>query len=76
MPQPASCAACCERATVATGTALSGPADDGDAMYLIEAAAFGLPSLTTTKTKLSWLSWPEAIFFGEMAIIDGKKRSA
>ncbi|MDX6559636.1 MAG: family transcriptional regulator, cyclic receptor protein [Blastocatellia bacterium] len=61
---------------VAKGTALFHAGDDGDAMYLIESGRVRIAVTDADKKELVLAELARGDFFGEMAIIDGKKRSA
>ncbi len=61
---------------VATGTALFRAGDDGDAMYLIESGRVRIAVTDEDKREIVLAELARGDFFGEMAIIDGKKRSA
>jgi uncharacterized membrane protein len=61
---------------VATGTALFRTGDDGDAMYLIESGRVRIAITDEDKKEIVLAELAGGDFFGEMAIIDGKKRSA
>src|SRR5260370_4636832 len=61
---------------VATGTALFRAGDDGDAMYLIESGRVRIAVSDEDKKEIVLAELARGDFFGEMAIIDGKKRSA
>jgi CRP/FNR family cyclic AMP-dependent transcriptional regulator len=61
---------------VATGTALFRAGDDGDAMFLIENGRVRIAVTDEDKKEIVLAELARGDFFGEMAIIDGKKRSA
>src|SRR5258708_880171 len=61
---------------VTTGTALFRAGDDGDAMYLIESGRVRIAVTDEDKNEIVLAELARGDFFGEMAIIDGKKRSA
>ncbi len=61
---------------VATGTALFRAGDDGDAMYLIESGRVRIAVTDADKNEIVLAELAQGDFFGEMAIIDGKQRSA
>jgi uncharacterized membrane protein len=61
---------------VETGTALFRTGDDGDAMYLIERGMVRIVVTDDDKKEIILAELARGDFFGEMAIIDGKKRSA
>ncbi len=61
---------------VATGKALFRAGDDGDAMYLIEDGRVRIAVTDEDKKEVVLAELARGDFFGEMAIIDGKKRSA
>src|SRR6202171_3458955 len=61
---------------VATGTALFRAGDDGDAMYLIESGRVRIAVTDDDKKEIILAELARGDFFGEMAIIDGKQRSA
>src|SRR5437660_2465871 len=61
---------------VATGTALFRAGDDGDAMYLIESGRVRIAVTDEDKKEIVLAELARGDFFGEMAIIDGKQRSA
>src|SRR6267143_2846906 len=61
---------------VATGTALFRAGDDGDAMYLIESGRVRIAVSDADEKEIVLAELARGDFFGEMAIIDGKKRSA
>lgn len=61
---------------VATGTVLFRAGDDGDAMYLIESGRVRISVHDEDRKEIVLAELARGDFFGEMAIIDGKKRSA
>ena len=61
---------------VGTGTALFRAGDDGDAMYLIESGQVRIAVIDEDEKEIVLAELARGDFFGEMAIIDGKKRSA
>jgi uncharacterized membrane protein len=61
---------------VTTGVALFRAGDDGDAMYLIESGRVRIAVSDEDKKEIVLAELARGDFFGEMAIIDGKKRSA
>src|SRR3982074_1880821 len=61
---------------VATGTALFRAGDDGDAMYRIESGRVRITVTDEDKNEIVLAELAQGDFFGEMAIIDGKQRSA
>jgi uncharacterized membrane protein len=61
---------------VATGIELFRAGDDGDAMYLIESGRVRIAVSDEDKKEIVLAELARGDFFGEMAIIDGKKRSA
>jgi CRP-like cAMP-binding protein len=61
---------------VAIGTALFRAGDDGDALYLIESGRVRITVTDEDKKEIVLAELARGDFFGEMAIIDGKKRSA
>jgi CRP/FNR family cyclic AMP-dependent transcriptional regulator len=61
---------------VETGTALFRTGDDGDAMYLIESGQVRIAITDEDEKEIVLAELARGDFFGEMAIIDGKKRSA
>src|SRR5215467_16042390 len=50
--------------------------DEGDAMYLIESGRVRITITDEDKKEIVLAELAQGDFFGEMAIIDGKKRSA
>jgi uncharacterized membrane protein len=61
---------------VETGTALFRAGDEGDAMYLIENGRVRIAVTDQDDKEIVLAELARGDFFGEMAIIDGKKRSA
>lgn len=61
---------------VLNGTALFRTGDDGDAMYLIESGRVRIAITDEDEKEITLAELARGDFFGEMAIIDGKKRSA
>ncbi len=61
---------------VAAGIALFRTGDDGDAMYLIESGRVRIAITDEDKKTITLAELAQGDFFGEMAIIDGKQRSA
>ena len=61
---------------VAAGVALFRAGDDGDAMYLIESGRVRIAITDDDKKEITLAELAQGDFFGEMAIIDGKQRSA
>ncbi|MDX6405137.1 MAG: family transcriptional regulator, cyclic receptor protein [Blastocatellia bacterium] len=61
---------------VAKGAALFHAGDEGDAMYLIESGLVRIAVTDADKNEVVLAELARGDFFGEMAIIDGKKRSA
>ena len=61
---------------VGTGTPLFRTGDEGDAMYLIENGRVRICVTDEDKKEIVLAELARGDFFGEMAIIDGKKRSA
>lgn len=61
---------------VAAGIALFRAGDDGDAMYLIESGRVRIAVKDADEKEIVLAELARGDFFGEMAIIDGKKRSA
>jgi uncharacterized membrane protein len=61
---------------VTTGVALFRAGDDGDAMYLIESGRVRIAVNDEDQKEIVLAELARGDFFGEMAIIDGKKRSA
>src|SRR5436190_6062648 len=60
----------------AAGTALFRAGDKGDAMYLIESGRIRISVSDEDKKEIVLAELARGDFFGEMAIIDGKQRSA
>lgn len=58
------------------GTSLFRAGDDGDAMYLIESGVVRIVVSDEDQKQIVLAELARGDFFGEMAIIDGKKRSA
>jgi len=61
---------------VPTNTSLFRAGDDGDAMYLIERGRVQITITDEDKKQIVLAELAQGDFFGEMAIIDGKQRSA
>jgi CRP-like cAMP-binding protein len=61
---------------VPTNTSLFRAGDDGDAMYLIEQGRVQITITDEDKKQIVLAELAQGDFFGEMAIIDGKQRSA
>jgi uncharacterized membrane protein len=61
---------------IAAGTTLFNTGDIGDAMYLIENGKVRISVTDEDKKEIVLAELARGDFFGEMAIIDGKKRSA
>ena len=61
---------------VAEGAHLFRAGDDGDAMYLIESGRVEITVTDEDKKRIVLAELAQGDFFGEMAIIDGKQRSA
>lgn len=61
---------------VASGDILFRAGDDGDAMYLIESGRIRISVTDEDKKQIVLAELARGDFFGEMAIIDGKQRSA
>jgi uncharacterized membrane protein len=61
---------------IAAGTTLFHTGDIGDAMYLIENGKVRISVTDEDKKEIVLAELARGDFFGEMAIIDGKKRSA
>jgi CRP/FNR family transcriptional regulator, cyclic AMP receptor protein len=59
-----------------TDTTLFRAGDDGDALYLIESGRVRISVSDEDKRQIVLAELARGDFFGEMAIIDGKKRSA
>src|SRR5215471_1999919 len=58
------------------GTTLFSAGDAGDAMYLIESGRVQISVTDEDKRQIVLAELAQGDFFGEMAIIDGKNRSA
>ena len=58
------------------GTVLFRAGDDGDALYLIESGRVRVSMAGEGKTEVVLAELAQGDFFGEMAIIDGQRRSA
>src|SRR5262245_46091498 len=61
---------------VDSGESLFRAGDDGDAMYLIESGRVQISVTDEDKRQIILAELARGDFFGEMAIIDGKQRSA
>ena len=61
---------------VPSGSSLFRAGDDGDAMYLIESGQVRITITDEDQKQIILAELAQGDFFGEMAIIDGKKRSA
>ncbi len=61
---------------VPTNTSLFRAGDEGDAMYLIEQGRVQITITDEDKKQIVLAELAQGDFFGEMAIIDGKQRSA
>jgi uncharacterized membrane protein len=61
---------------VAAGDVLFRAGDDGDAMYLIESGRIRISVTDQDQRQIVLAELAHGDFFGEMAIIDGKQRSA
>src|SRR5262245_60505687 len=61
---------------VTSGDMLFRAGDDGDAMYLIESGRIRISVTDEDKRQIVLAELARGDFFGEMAIIDGKQRSA
>jgi len=61
---------------VPTNTSLFRAGDEGDAMYLIEQGRVQITITDDDKKQIVLAELAQGDFFGEMAIIDGKQRSA
>src|SRR6266436_761341 len=61
---------------VPTNTSLFRAGDEGDAMYLIEQGRVQITITDEDKKPIVLAELAQGDFFGEMAIIDGKQRSA
>ncbi len=64
------------RHRVSAGSALFRAGDQGDAMYLIEKGRVRISITDDDKKEITLAELAQGDFFGEMAIIDGKQRSA
>src|ERR1051325_1018510 len=62
--------------TVPQNTRLFRQGDTGDAMYLIESGRVRISIHDDDKQELTLAELAQGDFFGEMSIIDGRKRSA
>jgi CRP/FNR family transcriptional regulator, cyclic AMP receptor protein len=60
----------------ATNTELFHTGDDGDAMFLIESGRVRISVTDEDQKEITLAELAQGDFFGEMAIIDGKQRSA
>jgi uncharacterized membrane protein len=65
-----------ESRPVTAGTVLFRAGDDGDAMYLVESGRVRISVTDADNEVVVVAELAQGDFFGEMAIIDGKKRSA
>jgi len=61
---------------ISAGAVLFCSGDDGDAMYLIESGRVRITITDEDKKEIVLAELAQGDFFGEMAIIDGKQRSA
>jgi CRP/FNR family cyclic AMP-dependent transcriptional regulator len=61
---------------VASGTSLFRAGDKGDALYLIQGGRVRIAVTDEDQTEIVLAELAQGDFFGEMAIIDGKQRSA
>src|SRR5262249_6655437 len=61
---------------IPSGTPLFHAGDEGDAMYLIAGGRVRIGVTDQDKKEIVLAELAQGDFFGEMAIIDGKKRSA
>src|SRR6185503_16106558 len=61
---------------ISTGTQLFHKGDSGDAMYLIESGRVRISIHDEDAKEVTLADLAQGDFFGEMAIIDGRKRSA
>ena len=61
---------------VPSGAGLFRAGDEGDAMYLIESGRVEITITDEDKKRIVLAELAQGDFFGEMAIIDGKRRSA
>src|SRR6266705_5786989 len=64
------------RHRVSAGSALFRAGDQGDAMYLIEKGRVRISITDDDEKEIILAELTQGDFFGEMAIIDGKQRSA
>ena len=64
------------RREVSAGDALFRAGDQGDAMYLIEKGRVRISITDNDEKEITLAELAQGDFFGEMAIIDGKQRSA
>jgi len=64
------------RRRASAGSALFRAGDQGDAMYLIEKGRVRISIADDDKKEITLAELAQGDFFGEMAIIDGKQRSA
>ena len=64
------------RRRVPAGSPLFRAGDQGDAMYLIEKGRVSISITDDDKKEITLAELAQGDFFGEMAIIDGKQRSA
>ncbi len=64
------------RRRASAGSALFRAGDQGDAMYLIEKGRVRISITDDDKKEITLAELAQGDFFGEMAIIDGKQRSA
>jgi CRP/FNR family cyclic AMP-dependent transcriptional regulator len=62
--------------TAAAGTQLVHKGDSGDAMYLIETGRVRISISDKEQNEITLAELAQGDFFGEMSIIDGRKRSA
>jgi CRP/FNR family cyclic AMP-dependent transcriptional regulator len=62
--------------TVSAGTQLFHKGDSGDAMYLIETGRVRISITDEDRKEITLAELAQGDFFGEMSIIDGRKRSA
>src|SRR5882762_7154317 len=61
---------------ISTGTQLFHKGDSGDAMYLIESGRIRISITDQDAQEVTLADLAQGDFFGEMALIDGRKRSA
>src|SRR5215470_5566245 len=61
---------------ISAGAVLFCSGDDGDAMYLIESGRVRITITDEDQKEITLAELAQGDFFGEMAIIDGKQRSA